>query len=171
MPLPYSSERGRNMAKVSAFGFTNSTAGSNTLTPLALGLTSNYAVKADTATEAVLNNKTAPIDVEEIISFRSRNISSVNNSLNIQYPSRVKKGVQYQVQIEDTLSTTDTVDPDFRLDEPIVMYLTVRHPKSGNIGNAQVGQVFLRLISSLMKTDGTWRFDDLMRSAERPVVD
>lgn len=159
------------MAKVSAFGFTNTTAGSNTVTPIALGLTSNYAVKADTADQAVLNNKTAPIDVEEIVTYRSRNIPTVNTSLNIQYASPVKSGIQYQVMVEDTLSTTDTVDADFRIDEPIVMQLTIRHPKSGNIGNAQVGAVFLRLISSLMKTDGSWRFDDLMRSAERPVAD
>lgn len=159
------------MSKVSAFGFTNATAGSNTLTPLALGLTTNYAVKADTATEAVLNNKTAPIDVEELVSYRSRDIQTVNTNLNIQYPSPVKSGIQYQIAVEDTLSTTDTVDADFRVDEPIVMTLTVRHPKSGNIGNTQVATVFTRLISALMKTDGTWRFDDLMRSAERPVSD
>jgi hypothetical protein len=159
------------MAKVSAFGFTNTTAGANTVTPLALGLTSNYAVKQDTADAAVLNNKTAPIDVEEIVTYRSRDIATVNNSLNIQYPSPVKSGIQYQIMVEDTLSTTDSADPDFRIDEPIVMQLTVRHPKSGNIGNSQVATVFLRLISSLMKTDGTWRFDDLMRSAERPVTD
>lgn len=159
------------MAKVSTFGFTNSTAGSNTVTPLALGLTSNYAVKQDTADAAVLNNKTAPIDIEEIVTFRSRDIATVNTSLNIQYPSPVKKGIQYQIMVEDTLSTTDTADADFRIDEPIVMQLTVRHPKSGNITNTQLGTVFTRLISSLMKTDGSWRFDDLMRSAERPVVD
>lgn len=159
------------MSKVSAFGFTNTTAGSNTVTPLALGLTTNYAVKTDKSDEAALNNKTAPIDIEEIVTYRSRDIATVNTSLNIQYPSPVKSGIQYQVQVEDTLSTTDTADADFRVDEPIVMSLTVRHPKSGNISNTQVGTVFLRLISSLMKTDGTWRFDDLMRSAERPVSD
>jgi hypothetical protein len=159
------------MSKVSAFGFTNTTAGGNTITPKALGLTSNYAVKSDTADTAVLNNKTAPIDVEEVITYRSRDIQMVNTSLNIQYPSPVKKGIQYQIVVEDTLSTTDTADADFRVDEPIVCQLTIRHPKSGNIGNAQVATVFERLISSLMKSDGTWRFDDLMRSAERPVVD
>lgn len=159
------------MSRVSTFGFTNTTAGTNTVTPLKLGLTSNYAVKADTADQAVLNNKTAPIDIEEVITYRSRDIATVNTSLNIQYASPVKKGIQYQVMIEDTLSTTDSVDADFRVDEPIVMQLTIRHPKSGNIGNSQIGTVFLRLISSLMKEDGTWRFDDLMRSAERPVVD
>jgi hypothetical protein len=159
------------MAKVSAFGFTNTTASTNSVTPLLLSLTSNYAVKEDSANTAVLNNKTAPIDIEELVTFRSRDIQQVNTDLNIQYPSPVKKGIQYQVMVEDTYSTTDTADPDFRVDEPIVMQLTIRHPKSGNITNAALGTVFLRLISTLMKADGSWRFDDLMRSAERPVID
>jgi hypothetical protein len=157
--------------KSSSFGFTNTTDGSNTITPKALGLTSNYAVKTDSADTAQLSNKTAPIDLEEIITFRSRDIQTVNTNLNIQYPSPVKKGIQYQIVVEDTYSTTDTADADFRVDEPIVMQLTVRHPKSGNITNDALGTVFTRLISSLMKVDGSWRFDDLMRSAERPVTD
>jgi len=159
------------MSKTSQFGFTNTTAGSHDVTQVALGLTTNYAVSTESADVAVLNNKTAPIDTEEIVTFRSRDIQQVNTNLNIQFPSPVRKGIQYQVMVEDTLSTTDSVDADFRVDEPIVAQLTIRHPKSGNITNALVGQVFTRLISAVMKSDGTWRFEDLMRQAERPVVD
>lgn len=159
------------MAKVSSFSFTNTTAGSNTVTPPALGLTSNYALADEDANQAVLNNKTAPIDAEEIITFRSRPIAQVNTDLNIQYPSPIKSGIQYQVQVEDVLTTTDTADPAFRVDEPIVALLTIRHPRSGNISNSIISQVVQRLIGSVLKSDGTWRFDDLMRSAERPVVD
>jgi hypothetical protein len=160
------------MARTSTFGFTNKTAGSVTVTPLALGLTTNYALMQDSSNQAVLNNKTAPIDVQEIISYRSQNLDKIRNQLNIQYPAPVtNSGVQYGVQMEETLTTTDSGDASFRVDEPIVMTLTVRHPKSGNIGNSQISEVFLRLISSLMRVDGTWRFDDLMRSAERPVTE
>lgn len=159
------------MSKVSSFGFTNTTAGSHDVDQVALGLTTNYAVALDHADETILNNKTAPIDVEEKVTFRSRNIQNVNTTLNIQYPAKVTKGVQYQVILEDTLSTTDTADADFRVDEPIVMMLTVRHPKSGNITSTQLATVFQRLVSTMMKADGSYRFDDLMRSAERPVVD
>lgn len=159
------------MAKSSAFGFTNTTASANDVTAIALGLTTNYAVAEDTADSALLNNKTAPIDVEEKITFRTRNIAQVNTSLNNQYPSPVKNGIQYQVMIEDMLSTTDSADTTFRVDEPIVAQLTVRHPKSGNITGTLVKQVIVRLISALIKTDGSWRLDDLMRSAERPVSD
>jgi len=159
------------MAKTSAFGFTNVSDSSNEVTTKALGLTSNYSITTDNADVATLNNKTAPVDQEEIISFRSRDIGSVNTTLNIQYPSKVKSGIEYSLKIEDTLSTTDDTDADFRVDEPIICTVTFRHPKSGNISAQQVGTVFLRAISSLMKADGSWRFDDLMRSAERPVVD
>jgi hypothetical protein len=159
------------MAKTSAFGFTNTTAGSHDVSQIALGLTGNYATITEDASTAVLNNKTAPIDTEEIVTFRSRNIQQVNTDLNIQYPSPVKGGIQYQCMVEDTLSTTDSADADFRVDEPIVAQLTIRHPKSGNITSSHVATVVQRLISCLMRSDGTWRFDDLMRGAEKPVVD
>jgi hypothetical protein len=160
-----------NGTKVTGFGFTNTTPGEHTVTPLLLGLTENYSLISDQADVAILNNKTAPVDQEEIISFRSRNITNVNSSLNIQYPSPVKGGIEYSIKIEDTLNTMDSDDANFRVDEPIICTIAFRHPKSGNIGSQQVATVFLRAISALMKADGTWRFDDLMRSAERPVVD
>lgn len=159
------------MAKVSAFGFTNTTDSSNSVVPKALGLTTNYALTGMDANNAIMSNKTAPVDAEEIVTFRSRNIAQVNTDLNVQNPSGVKGGVQYQVQIEDLLMTTDTSDASFRVDEPLVALLTIRHPRSGNITNQIVAQVVTRLISCLMRTDGTWRFDDLMRGAERPVAD
>jgi hypothetical protein len=159
------------MSKVSAFGFTNNSDAAVAITPKALGLTTNYSVVADTATEARLNNKTAPIDVEEMIWFKSRNIPKVDSDLNIQYPSPVKGGIQYWITAEDTLSTTDTDDATFRVDEPIVAQLNIRHPKSGNITADLVGQVVTRLLSACRRADGSWRFDDLMRSAERPVTD
>lgn len=160
------------MSKTSAFGFTNTTDSSVTLTPKALGLTSNYAISADVSDQAVLNNKTAPIDLQEVISYRSMDINNLkSNAVNIQYPSPVTTGVQYSVQVTDTLSTTDSSDASFRVDEPISVTISVRHPKSGNIGSTQVATVMMRALSSLVKEDGSWRFDDLMRGAERPIVD
>lgn len=159
------------MSKTSAFAFTNTSDAATSVTPKALGLTTNYAISEETANQAVLNNKTAPIDAQEIVSYRTLRIKEVNNNLNIQYPAPVKSGIQYGVQLEETLVTTDTTDSAFRVDEPIVLTLNVRHPRSGNITNDIVGSAMIRLISTLLRSDGTWRFDDLMRSAERPVAD
>jgi hypothetical protein len=159
------------MAKVSTFGYTNTTSGTHDVTPKLLGLTSNYSLSEDQADVVKLNNKTAPIDQEELISFRSRIGQRLATDLNIQYPSPVNNVIEYSVRVDEVLSTTDTDNPNFRVDEPIVCSIAFRHPKSGNIGKDQVAEVFVRAISALMKADGGWRFDDLMRSAERPVVD
>lgn len=160
------------MAKVSAFQFTNTSGEASTdIVPTALGLVSNYAVERDTARMAVLNNKTAPIDAMEIISYSSRDIGTINTDLQIQNPAKVKSGVMYQIQVQDTLVTTDSADPTFRVDEPIVASLSIRHGKSGNISASTIAAVVTRLLGACRHTDGTWRFDDLMRSAERPVAD
>jgi hypothetical protein len=159
------------MAKVSAYGFTNVTPSTHDVTPINLGVTTNYATDSVSPNAANLSNKTAPIDIEELISYRSRDIDKVPTQLNIQYPSKVTQGVEYGVKVEATLSTTDSADASFRVDEPIVMTLAIKHPKSGNISNALVSQLFVRMVSTLVRSDGTYRFDDLMRGAEMPVVD
>jgi hypothetical protein len=159
------------MAKTSAFGFTNKTESTHDVTPYVLGLTSNYSLIQDAADVVKLNNKTAPIDQEELVAFRSRTVNNIASELNIQYPSPVKSGVEYSIRQEAVLSTTDSGDPSFRVDEPIVVTLAIKHPKSGNITAANVGEMVLRTISSCLRADGTWRFDDLMRSSERPIVD
>lgn len=159
------------MALQSSFGFSNTTASTHDITPKVLGVTTNYSVVTDDADETVLSNKTAPVDQEEIISYRSRVLQRVDTDLNNQYPSPVKGGIQYQVVLQDMLSTTDSANAAFRVDEPIVAQLTIRHPRSGNITNSHIATVVTRLISACLRSDGTWRFDDLMRSAERPIVD
>lgn len=159
------------MSRTSDFKFTNRSASGNTVGTTALALTGNYSLMQDQSDIVKLNNKTAPIDAEEIISFRSRDAAVLRTDLNIQFPSKVQKYVEYSVRVDDVLSTTDSSDASFRVDEPIVCSIAFRHAKSGNIGNAQVLEVLNRAISALQKADGTWRMDDLMRSAERPVVD
>jgi hypothetical protein len=161
------------MAKTSAFGFTNILDNAASIVLKSLGLVTNYSLSSDQADNVVLNNKTAPIDTEEIVSLRSRDIQSVNTPLNIQFPGKVKTGIEYSVRVDAVLSTTDSDDASFRVDEPMTCVITFRHPKSGNITEAHVLTLLTRALSALHK-DGTnagWRIGDLMRSAERPVTD
>jgi hypothetical protein len=159
------------MARTSQFLFTNVTDQSAGKTPKQLGLVSNYAVTDNTANEARLSNKTAPLDAEELISIRTGNLERVKSRLVNQYPASSQAGVQYSIQIEDMLVTTDSTDPDFRVDAPIIASLSVRHPKSAAIDNNVVATVVMRLLSACMHDNGSWRFEDFMRSAERPVAD
>lgn len=159
------------MSKTTSFGFSNQTISTaKQFTLYDLGVLGNYALRRDEPTEVVLVNNTTAVDKEEILAFRCKDMSHINSSLNIQYPSPVAAGIQYQVGLEVTATTEDPAT-GFRVDEPIVAQLTIRHPKSGNITAEQVNTVVSRLISAALKTDGTWRFNELMRSALKPTED
>lgn len=157
------------MAKSSKFGFTNTTASTKvTITPIDVKVVDNYALKEDEPTRVVEDNKTCPLDQPEVVSFMCRDIPHVNTSIVNQYPAPVSNGVQYIISLEEILSTTDDTVPGYRVDDPIVASLTIRHPKSGNITANHIQTVLNRLLGMCYKTDGTSRFDDLMRSALKP---
>jgi hypothetical protein len=159
------------MSRTTSFQFTNTSVSSNKLDQVLLGLVSNYAVTTDVADTAVLNNKTAPVDAEEIVTFKTRNIPNVKTNLNIQNPAAVKAGVWYSVEVEGTLVTTDTSDPSYRVDYPSGVTIAFRHPKSGDITPTHIVELLARAVSALRNADGTWRIADLMRGSERPITD
>jgi hypothetical protein len=163
--------KGDTMSKTSTFLYSNTEAGAHDVDQVALGLTTNYAIASEREDVVKLNNKTAPIDAEEIIELRYRELDQLKTYANNTNAMKLNSGIEYSVRIDDILTTTDSDNPGFRVDEPIICAVTIRHPKSGNISGTQVFSVFQRAISALMKEDGTWRFDDLMRSAERPITD
>lgn len=159
------------MSKVSKFGFSNTTASTQVETPIAVGVLTNYALKQDEPTVVDLDNKTCPFDQGELLSYKCQDVKKVSTVQDILFPAPVATGVQYVIKLEEILSTTDGTDANYRVDEPIVAYLTIRHPKSGNINGALVGTVVDRLMGACRKADGSWRFDDLMRSSLKPTVE
>lgn len=159
------------MAKTSSFGFTNTAASTKvTIVPSDVKVVDNYALKEDEPTQVVEDNKTCPLDQPEVITYVCRDIPKVNSSIVNQYPAPVTNGVQYIIMAEELLSTTDSDAPGYRVDDPIVAFLTIRHPKSGNITPEHVEIVLKRLLGACYKSDGTSRFSDLMRSALKPAT-
>lgn len=156
------------MSLTSQFGYQNKTAMSKTVTPIAIGPVTNYAKTEDTATSCSLSNKTCTLDQMEKLSYQCTSIGNVSTKNTLQHPSTVKEGVQYIIRLDEVLRTTDT-NGNIITDEPVVAYLTIRHQVSGNITNALVTDVVTRLLGACMREDGTYRFDDLMRSALVPV--
>lgn len=156
------------MAKAKSFGFTNKTDSATvSIKPTDLKICDNYALKEDEPTSVIEDNKTCPLDQPEIVHFICRDIPQVNSSIVNQYPAPVKNGVQYMITLEELLSTRDD-SIGYRVDDPIVATLTIRHTKSGNITSDDIQTVVRRLLGACYKTDGTCRFDDLMRSALKP---
>lgn len=156
------------MSLTSSFGYTNVTDNTVKVTPKSLAVVTNYANIEESSTQVVLDNKTSPLDQQELVTFNCRPLPIVNTKANVRYPAKVQSGVQYTVQIEEVLKTTSTDDAAFRVDEPIVMSLMIRHPKSGNITPAIVTEVLCRLLGACQKADGSFRWSDLMRSALDP---
>lgn len=156
------------MSIVTNFGFTNNSESKSPVTPIDIGVTTNYALIEDEPTSCVLTNKTAPIDIGELLSYKCTNIKNVSTAQDVLHPAKVTAGVQYVVKLEEIASVTSDTDPSFRTDLPIVAYLTIRHPKAGEITEDMVAQTVRRLIGACRKSDGSWRFGDLMRSSLKP---
>lgn len=158
------------MAKVTSFGFTNKDVNTNIkINPIKLDPKSNYS-PIEGVNETSLDNKTAPLDQPELLTIRSRNIPTVNSLLSNYYPAPVGNGVQYTIELDELLSTRDD-SINYRVDEPIVAYLTIRHPKSSNITSTHIKEVVERLIGACYYADGSSRFDDFMRLATEPNED
>lgn len=150
-------------------GCTNTTANTHTLTPIDLGLTTNYSGGFEDGSY-IMNNKTNPLDQGERLTYRYQELSKVSTSQPIAYPSKMKNGMQYVIKLEEILRTTDA-DGEIVQDEPLVMYLTVRHQRTGTITAAHVDAALARLLGEIIKDDGTSRFGDMMRGAIQPVTE
>lgn len=168
------------MAITSSFSFTNTTAAGFTVTPVEVGEKTNYtpsstykqkAAKNDLPYTEAYSNVTASTDQDEALTLTSKPIKSVNNMLpSTAYPSRQKGGVQYQVRLDEMLRTYDN-DGNIMFDEPIVAYLTIRHPRSPYITASIVDTIVKRLLGSCYTSAGASRWNDLMRGNVTPSSD
>lgn len=156
---------------ISKFSFTNTAdMASVKVTPVEINPISTYAKSEDTATNCELKNKTCDLGQGEMLSFQCTGINNVTTKQPILNPAKVVSGVQYIVRLDEILRTEDDLG-SVVCDEPIVMYLTIRHPNSSNIKPGHIEQVFRRLVGACLRDDGTYRFNDLMLSALAPVED
>ena len=158
------------MSYTTTFSGTNVTASTKPVTPTSVGPVTNYAVLSDEPTQVVTDNKTCPLSKGEKITYMYSDLKKVSTTLDIQNPAPVQTGVQYVVKIEAIATTTSTTDATYRVDEPVVAYLTVRHQKSGNITNDMVAQLVNRMLGAARTEAGEWRFNDLMRGSLRPTA-
>jgi hypothetical protein len=160
------------MALTSSFNFTNTSATAHKAVGLFdMGELTNYGLERDEPEEVVLTNTTTAIDKGEVITYQSRKTKGVSTTLDLSYRNPIAAGVQYGVKVEAVLTTTDSSDATYRVDDPVVCTISFRHPKSSNISQANVATMLARAISALQKEDGTWRIAELMRSANKPSVE
>lgn len=158
-----------------SLGVTNTTPQSSGVTPIALGLVTNYAKTSDEPTVATLKNKTAALDQQEMITFRSRPIKKVGPDIPVYYPAPVQDGVLYSINLQNVLRETTSAGEV--IDHPIEMWLTVKHDinsawtASSALSPSFVAQELVRLLGACYDDNGAERFDSLAKSALIPVAD
>jgi len=159
------------MAYTSTFGFTNTTDLTDSVVITGIKPKSNYALIAEQPTYVETQNRTTPLDQGERLTYRCQDVDRVSTAQVIQNPGKVRNGVQYVVKLEEILRTRDDAG-NIVMDEPIVMYVTVRHQKTGNIQSSHLDTVFKRLLGAMYdESADAFRWNDLMRSALLPVND
>jgi hypothetical protein len=151
-----------------SFSYTNTTDASVDITPKAIGVVTNYAKVMDEPQEARISNKTASLEQPELVTYKSRRANKVDTLNKVKYPAPVQSGVVYQVRVDSILRGTTG---DIKVDEPCAMWLTIAHPASEAWTNDRVAGVLKRLLGACTKSDGSYRFEDLMRSALVPTQD
>jgi hypothetical protein len=158
----------------SNFSFSNTENSMLTIRPTVIKPMTEYAKVKSDAELAVYSNLTCDLDRPELISYNCSKLDKVTTQIPLAFPMPNRSGVTYGVKVEDILRTI-TPQGDVVGDEPIVMYLTIRHQTTGNMTADRVEQIFKRLIGALYKgnqDDGyTSRFADLMRSALEATKD
>lgn len=160
------------MAQTSSFGFTNVTEDPNKVSGHKMDMLSKYAKTSDEPTVAVLANKTAPLDQGEWVTYRCNKIGKINVPGSVVYPAKVQdNNVQVVVKCDEILRTKDGTTGEVICDEPMSVYLTVKAPLSSHVTDSVITTLIARVIGAFQKADGTWRFNDLLRSALTPVED
>lgn len=165
------------MAKVSSFGFTNNTSSSaagNKLPLVKIQEITNYGITNNGPEEVSMTNSTAAVSKDEIITHFNQPLKKINTKLDVVNPGPVDAGMRYGVIAEAILTTTDDTDATYRVDEPIVVQLTVRHPKSGNITPTHVSTMVIRALSAFygdVATNSYTHITELMKSALQPDQD
>lgn len=157
------------MAITSTFSFTNTSASQHPVTPVEIDPVSLYAKTSDEPQNCELKNTTCVLGQGEVLSYICTPIKKVDTIQPILNPAKVTSGIQYQIRLDEILRTEDS-DGNVIADDPIVVYLNIRHTNSSYITASMIETLFKRLIGAAMKDDGSFRFKDLMLSALAPTA-
>jgi hypothetical protein len=150
------------MALTTEFKFTNTTQSLTKSLNLFDCKEASYTGRRSTATETLVANNTTGLEGDELVKYRSNRIAQVNTDLKLSKAAVNVTGVSYGVEVHATLVSTDSADPKYRQEMPIVCSLTFRHPLDSKITEAHIKTIMARAVSYMIKEDNTTRISALM---------
>lgn len=144
------------------FAFTNKTKNTNITSDVfsfySLGLGTNYAKRPNGNDSVSYDNKTAPDDQTELLTWKCQDIKKVDSPIKNYYPAKVQNGVQIQAQAAELAS--ETID-GVRCDYPVVCSIQLRTCKG--MPENLLEEVIERNISMFYDNSGKFRLPDAIR--------
>lgn len=145
-----------------SWGYTNTTASTHTLTPVAVDLATNYAKTEDSPGRVVFKNITSPIDQVECIIITSNDLNKISQEEKNLYPPKVQGGRLVSVKAEAKKRLTSTTDDSFIVDYPASCAIQFRFSRNSSISASDMETLLKRALGSIQNSDGTFAIDKLM---------
>lgn len=157
------------MAIHGSWGYTNTSASTETITPVAVGA-NNYAVVVDAPGKCVIKNITSPIDQVESISFMSQPLGKISQEEKNSNPPKVGDYMLITAKIEGKKRLTSDTDDSFVVDMPLSTNISWRFPKTQYITSADLLEQLKRLIG-ILQDNSTDKFilDEMMLNQLNPL--
>lgn len=117
----------------------------------------DFRVQKNGTTDITLVNLTSPIDRPEKFRFAISDIANIytNTGIDPSVWGANRQGQSLLIQLSEILSVTDSADPSYRVDLPVVCNITLKTPKSGLISSEFILGLLGRAVSGAFDTGST----------------
>lgn len=145
-----------------SWGFSNTTASSYDVTPVAIGLSTNYAKVEDIPGRVVFKNLTSPIDQAEAIIFTCNELNKINQVEKNLNPPKTSGGRLVSVKVEAKDRLTSSTDDTFVTDLPASVAIQFRFSRNSAINASDMEMLLKRALGAIQNSDGTLALNKLM---------
>ena len=132
----------------------------------------DFCIKQDDPGEAVISNRTSPIDCPEKFRFACSSVKDIYQNTDIEPSTRAasRRGSRVLCQLSDVYTLTDSTDATFRVNLPIEGHIVLTLPNDNNLTDAMLLAFIGRMISGLFETGSNTatRLQSLLRGAMLP---
>lgn len=137
-----------------------------------LNFKSDFCIKQDDPGEAIISNRTSPIDCPEKFRFACSPVKDIYQNTDIEPSARAasRRGSRILCQLSDVYTLTDSSDATFRVNLPMEGHIVLTLPNDNNITEGMLLAFIGRLISGLFETGSQTasRLQSLLRGAMLP---
>lgn len=133
----------------------------------------DFCVTTDGPGEAIISNKTSPVDSPEKFRFAMSTVKDVyqNSEIDPGTFSPSKRGSQILVQLTEVWTKSDATNASYKINLPVSGHIVLKVPNDSDI-SADMIQAFLgRLVSGLFETgsENNLRLNALLRGSMIPT--